>query len=81
MGVAANPAPIIMLMILAHSSCSPWIGGARWCASLGITIVSEGRRIFGRLSVEENLEMGGYLCDDKKSLKAGIRTEGMSDRD
>ncbi len=35
---------------------------------LGITQVPEGRRIFGTLSVKENLEMGAYTRDDKDGI-------------
>jgi len=40
---------------------------------LGISQVPEGRRIFSRLSVRENLEMGAFIVDDKK------RISGMMD--
>lgn len=36
---------------------------------LGISQVPEGRRIFPRMTVEENLEMGGYLLSDNKVLQ------------
>jgi branched-chain amino acid transport system ATP-binding protein len=36
---------------------------------LGISQVPEGRRIFPRLTVLENLEMGAFLCKDKKETK------------
>ena len=39
---------------------------------LGISHVPEGRRIFPRLSVLENLEMGGFLCRDKKEINGRI---------
>ncbi len=35
----------------------------------GISHVPEGRRIFPRLTVLENLEMGAFLCRDKKEIK------------
>ncbi|WP_428569156.1 MAG: ABC transporter ATP-binding protein [Solidesulfovibrio sp. DCME] len=38
--------------------------------SLGITQVPEGRMIFPRLTVKENLLMGGYLRRDKAGLKS-----------
>ncbi|UJX40662.1 ABC transporter ATP-binding protein [Desulfovibrio sp. JY] len=38
--------------------------------SLGITQVPEGRMIFPRLTVKENLLMGGYLRRDKAGLRA-----------
>lgn len=31
----------------------------------GMAIVPEGRRVFARLTVEENLAMGAFFCDDK----------------
>ena len=39
---------------------------------LGISHVPEGRRIFPRFTVLENLEMGGFLCRDKKELNGRI---------
>ena len=35
----------------------------------GITMVPEGRGVFARLSVEENLEMGAYSRNDNKGIK------------
>jgi branched-chain amino acid transport system ATP-binding protein len=35
---------------------------------MGISQVPEGRRIFPRLTVNENLEMGGYLRKDRRDL-------------
>ena len=32
----------------------------------GLAIVPEGRRVFARLTVEENLAMGAFFCDDKE---------------
>lgn len=32
---------------------------------MGMAIVPEGRRVFSRLTVEENLAMGAFFCDDK----------------
>lgn len=40
--------------------------------ALGIVHVPEGRRIFSRLSVFENLEMGAYLHKDKKWIKSEL---------
>jgi branched-chain amino acid transport system ATP-binding protein len=37
---------------------------------LGIIQVPEGRRIFPRMTVMENLEMGSYLRKDKEAIKA-----------
>jgi branched-chain amino acid transport system ATP-binding protein len=36
----------------------------------GIVQVPEGRRIFGRLTVAENLRLGAFLHDDKRSIAA-----------
>jgi branched-chain amino acid transport system ATP-binding protein len=36
----------------------------------GITQVPEGRKIFGILTVEENLDMGGFLCRDPGEFAA-----------
>jgi len=36
---------------------------------LGICQVPEGRRIFSRLSVRENLEMGAFVVDDRKKIR------------
>ncbi len=37
---------------------------------MGVVHVPEGRRIFGRLSVQENLNMGAFLRKDKGAIKA-----------
>ncbi len=37
--------------------------------SAGIVHVPEGRQIFGKLSVEENLQLGGYLTRDHKVIR------------
>jgi branched-chain amino acid transport system ATP-binding protein len=36
----------------------------------GVTQVPEGRKIFGILTVEENLDMGGFLCRDPAEVAA-----------
>lgn len=41
-------------------------------AELGIGYVPEGRRVFGRLTVEENLTIGAYSSSDKEKLKRNI---------
>ena len=41
-------------------------------ASLGIGYVPEGRHVFGRLTVEENLTIGAYSSSDKEKLKKNI---------
>ena len=38
----------------------------------GLALVPEARRVFSRMSVRENLEMGAYLNDDKASIEQGI---------
>ena len=37
--------------------------------NLGIAFVPQGRRVFTRLTVEENLEIGGYILKNKHELK------------
>jgi len=37
---------------------------------MGVTQVPEGRRIFGILTVEENLDMGAFLCRDPAEVAA-----------
>jgi branched-chain amino acid transport system ATP-binding protein len=39
---------------------------------LGISLVPEGRGLFPRMSVEENLKMGGYPLDDRRRMQANI---------
>ena len=39
---------------------------------LGIALVPEGRGVFGRLTVEENLQMGAYVCNDKALVRDEI---------
>jgi len=41
-------------------------------ASLGIAQALEGRRIFSKLTVEENLKMGAYLRKDTKNIKKDL---------
>ena len=38
----------------------------------GISMVSEGRRLFGEMTVLENLEMGAFTRKDKKEIRDGI---------
>ena len=35
----------------------------------GISLVPEGRRVFPKLSVLENIELGAYTCSDKKEIQ------------
>lgn len=39
---------------------------------LGITLVPQGKRVFGRLTVKENLEIGGVSLKDKSLLKERV---------
>ncbi len=41
-------------------------------AALGIAFIPQGRRVFRHLNVEENLEMGGFMIDDKNILRTRI---------
>lgn len=41
-------------------------------AGLGIGYIPEGRRVFGGLTVEENLKMGCYKIKDEKQIKKNI---------
>jgi branched-chain amino acid transport system ATP-binding protein len=38
----------------------------------GITYVPEERRIFGPLSVEENLKLGAYIVDDREEIEKNL---------
>jgi branched-chain amino acid transport system ATP-binding protein len=38
----------------------------------GISFVPQGRRVFSSLTIEENLEIGGFIISDKKELKRRI---------
>ena len=40
--------------------------------SRGVVQVPEGRRVFARLTTEENLQMGGYTVHDKGAVRAGV---------
>lgn len=41
---------------------------ANQLAKLGISYIPERNKVFGSLTVEENLDMGGYILDDKKVI-------------
>lgn len=41
-------------------------------AHMGISFVPQGRRVFSHLTIEENLEIGGFIVSDKKELKRRI---------
>jgi len=38
----------------------------------GVIQVPEGRRVFGRLTVMENLEMGAFVCNDRRQIRANL---------
>ncbi len=38
----------------------------------GVVQVPEGRRVFGRLTVMENLEMGAFICNDRQLINANL---------
>lgn len=38
----------------------------------GIAFIPQGRRVFSHLTIEENLEIGGFIVSDKKELKRRI---------
>ena len=40
--------------------------------SLGIAMIPEGRRVFSGLTVEENLQMGGYLVKNRQQFAANL---------
>lgn len=44
--------------------------GAHTIAAMGVVQVPEGRRIFGRLTVEENLAMGAFTRHDRAGIAA-----------
>ena len=46
--------------------------GPQEIVRLGITQVPEGRRIFGRLTVMENLEMGAFICNERKTINENL---------
>ena len=42
-------------------------------ASMGISMVPEGRHLFGNLSVENNLMMGAYMIRDKQRIQENLQ--------
>jgi len=47
----------------------------------GLSMVPEGRGVFGALSIEENLAMGAYARDDRAAIKADVeRVYGLFPR-
>lgn len=59
--------PIDSGQILWHQK--PFIPIPYQIVNLGIAFVPQGRRVFTHLTVEENLEMGGYIIKNKAELK------------
>ncbi len=51
----------------AGKAQSPWT-----LVSQGLVMVPEGRGIFARMSIDENLRMGAYLRNDKAGIEADI---------
>ncbi|MCD6033988.1 MAG: transporter ATP-binding protein, partial [Thermomicrobiales bacterium] len=43
--------------------------GAHRLVQLGIIHVPEGRQVFPRMSVSENLDLGAYFCNDSQELR------------
>lgn len=39
---------------------------------IGIALVPEGRGVFGRLTIEENLQMGAYVLNDKALIRSEV---------
>lgn len=46
--------------------------------SMGMAQVPEGRRVFSKMTVQENLEMGAFLRNDKAEIEADL--EGVYDK-
>ncbi len=42
------------------------------CVDKGVSMVPENRRLFKRMTVRENLEMGAYLRDDRDGIEADM---------
>ena len=56
-----------------------WLSGQRIdqkttpeIVGLGVTMVPENRRLFGKMSVKENLEIGAYLRSDKETVTSDM---------
>ena len=48
--------------------------------NLGLAHVPEGRHVFARMTVEENLRMGAYIIKDQKKPGKGLRALPPSER-
>lgn len=60
-------APISQGKVLWHEK--PFLPVSHQIAHMGVAFVPQGRRVFIHLSVQENLEMGGFVVKDKHLLK------------
>ena len=56
-----------------------WFDGNRmdgkrpeYIVRLGISHVPEGRRVFATMTVQENLELGAYLCNSRRQIDQGL---------
>ncbi len=68
-----------ILGIVGVSSGEMYFGGARMDTlttaeriQRGLAVVPENRRIFPKMTVRENLEMGSYLRNDRKAIREDI---------
>jgi branched-chain amino acid transport system ATP-binding protein len=65
--------------LVKRSGGEIWLGDrridgvpARKMASLGLSLVPEGRRVFGYMTVQENLLMGAFILRSKKEIKDAL---------
>ena len=63
-------APIASGQVLLHEK--PYIPIPHNIVHKGVSYVPQGRRVFTHLSVEENLEIGGYIISDKSLVRDRI---------
>ena len=61
-------------LVPIHSGYIAWKGKAlrpisHRVARLGIAFVPQGRRVFARMSVEENLEIGGFMLSGRQEIR------------
>jgi branched-chain amino acid transport system ATP-binding protein len=54
-------------ILLENQRVDGW--GAHRLVQLGIIHVPEGRQVFPRMSVSENLDLGAYFCNDSQELR------------
>ena len=60
-------APIDTGKVLWHEK--PFVPAPHEIVYRGVAFVPQGRRVFSHLTVEENLEVGGFILQDKSALK------------